>query len=247
MLPPYNLDTIQNLNTSSEYYHHATATSDMRHMAIKQIARQFGMQAGLAEESKIINTRLTMHEQQLDKTFSFNQLMYKHIVVPPVIVQQSNQLKLSDDLQTIRAGGHMYKIVQQVYFASTPPTWRDYLYMSYQKPALPDRAVLPKTPAEQKAWANAVTQGWADGIKQGLSIFTINMHRLSRDFNGMVLYKSLLAKNMVSPYFVKSKALGITGNGNHITIDDSTMHINNKPQLQYHAKTWKSVAIKSDK
>ena len=248
MLPPYNLDTIQNLNTSSQYYHNqATASTDMRETALKEIARQFGMLAGLAEESRIINTRLKMHEQQLDNTFNFNQLMYKHLIVPPVIVQQTNQLKVSDDMQTIRAGGQMYQIVKQVYIASTPPTWRDYLYMSYQRPELPDRGVLPKTPSEQKVWANAVTQGWAQGIKQGLNIFTINMHKLSRDFNGMVLYKRLLAKNMVSPFYVKSKNLGITGNKDHVTIDDKSIHINNQPELQYRATTWKSVAIKNDK
>ena len=51
---------------------------------------------------------------------------------------------------------------------------------------------------------------------------------------------------MVSPFYVKSKSLGITGDGNHVTIDDSTMHIADQPQLlPGNTKHWKPVAIKS--
>ena len=248
MLPPYNIDTLQNLNTSSEYYHQTAATNDMREMALKQIAEQTGMQAGLAHESKVINTRLMMHKQQLDMTFNFNQLIYDHKLLPPVIIQQTNMIKVSDDAQTIRAGGHRYEIIRQSAFVTVPPTWRDYLYMSYQQPELPNKAVLPKNNKEQEIWAHYVVKGYAKGIQQGLSIFTHNMHQLSVDFNGMVLYKRLLAKNMVSPFYVKSKSLGITGDGNHVTIDDSTMHIADQPKLlPGNTKNWKPVAIKTNK
>ena len=72
------------------------------------------------------------------------------------------------------------------------------------------------------------------------------MHKLSRDFNGMVLYKRLLAKNMVSPFYVKSKNLGITGNKDHITIDDRTLQITDKPEFQKSGKLWDSVPVKQN-
>ena len=244
MLPAYNIDTLQNLNSSSAYYQKQASSESIREMAIKQVAESLGMQAGLAHESKVINNHLQQHAQQMDTVFNFNQLLYKHYLLPPVIVQSDNQIKVSDDGDMIRAGGNSYRIVKQVQFVTVPPTWRDYLWMSYQPPALPDKAVLPKNSAEQKIWAYSIVKGWSEGIQQGLNIFKVNMHKLSRDFNGMVLYKRLLAKNMVSPFYVKSKNLGITGNKDHITIDDRTLQITDKPEFQKSGKLWDSVPVK---
>lgn len=244
MLQPYNLDTLQNLNAGSAYYQKHASSESMREMALKQVAESIGMQAGLAHESKVINAHLQGHAQQMDKVFNFNSLLYQHYLLPPVIVQATNQIKVSDDGDMIRAGGNSYRIVKQVQFVTVPPTWRDYLWMSYQAPALPDKAVLPKNDAEQKIWAYSIVKGWAEGIQQGLNIFKVNMHKLSRDFNGMVLYKRLLAKNMVSPFYVKSKNLGITGDGSHITIDDHTYQITDKPQFEKTGKLWQSVSVK---
>ncbi len=183
MLPPYNLDTLQNLNTNSSYYQKQASSENMRQMALRQVAESAGMQAGLAHESKIINRHLQQHAQQMDKIFNFNNLLYKHYLLPPVIVQADNQIKISDDSRTIRAGGNSYRFIKQAQFVTVPPTWRDYLWMSYQAPELPDKSVLPKNDAEQKIWAYAVVKGWAEGIQQGLNIFKVNMHKLSRDFN----------------------------------------------------------------
>ena len=60
----------------------------------------------------------------------------------------------------------------------------------------------------------------------------------------MVLYKRLLARNMVSPFYVKTKKLGITGDSKHITIGDSTVRITDMPNLRKGSKLWKSVAVK---
>jgi defect in organelle trafficking protein DotC len=244
MLPPYNLDTLQNLNSSSAYYKQHASSESMREMALKQVAESVGMQAGLAHESKVINVHLQQHAQQMDTVFNFNQLLYQHYLLPPVIIQADNQLKVSDDGRTIRAGGNSYRIIKQVQFVTVPPTWRDYLWMSYQAPGLPDKAILPKNDAEQKIWAYNIVKGWAEGIQQGLNIFKVHMHQLSRDFNGMVLYKRLLAKNMVSPFYVKSKSLGITGDKDHITIDDHTMQVTDDPQFDKSGKLWNSVSVK---
>ena len=244
MLPAYNIDTLQNLNSDSAYYQKQASSESMREMALKQVAESVGMQAGLAHESKVINKRLQGHAQQMDTVFNFNGLLYQHYLLPPVIVQADNQIKVSEDGDVIRAGGNSYRIIKQVQFVTTPPTWRDYLWMSYQAPSLPDKAVLPKNAAEQKIWANSIVKGWAAGIQQGINIFKVNMHKLSRDFNGMVLYKRLLAKNMVSPFYVKSKNLGITGDKNHMTIDDQTLEITGKPQFQNSGKLWESVSVK---
>ena len=247
MLHPYNIDQLQNLNSHSAQYQDASATANLREQALRQIALTLGTQSGLAHESKRINKRLQQHAQRLDAVFNFNGLLYNHYLLPPVIEQTGNSIKVSNDGLVIRAGGHSYKIIKQVQFVTTPPTWQDYLLMSYQPPPLPPHSVLPKNRVEQKVWANAIVSGWAKGRDQALNIFKINIHKLSRDFNGMVLYKRLLAKNMVSPFYVKKKSLGVTGDSQNITVDDSTMKITVKPQLQKTGKLWESIAVKKDK
>ena len=246
MLQPYNIDQLQNLNSHSAQYQDASAIANMRDQALKQIAQTLGVQAGLAHESKRINKRLNEHAQRLDAVFNFNGLLYNHYLLPPVIEQTSNSLKVSDDGLVIRAGGHSYKIINQVQFVTTPPTWQDYLLMSYQPPLLPPHSVLPKNVSEQKIWAHAIVDGWSKGIDQALSVFKVNIHKLSRDFNGMVLYKRLLAKNMISPFYVKKKNLGVTGNSQNITVDDTTMQITVKPQLQKTGSLWESISVKKD-
>ncbi len=49
---------------------------------------------------------------------------------------------------------------------------------------------------------------------------------------------------MVSPFYVKSKDLGITGNKDHITVDDRTLQITALPQFQKTGKLWESVSVK---
>ena len=245
MLQPYNIDQLQDLSSSSAYYKQHGSAENLRQQALKQVAQTLGVQAGLAHEAKIVNKRLATHAQRMDMVFNFNNLLYNHYLLPPVIIQDTNSLKVSNDGTVIRAGGHSYRIIKQVQFVTAPPTWRDYLLMSYPAPQMPPQSILPKNNAEQKIWSSAVVAGWKQGIQQALSIFTVNMHKLSRDFNGMVLYKRLLAKNMVSPFYVKKKHLGITGDSQHITVDDTTLQITDKPQFQQTGKLWNSVSVKN--
>ena len=77
------------------------------------------------------------------------------------------------------------------------------------------------------------------------SIYHLNLKRLTRDFDGMLLYKVLLVQGMVSPFHVTKAVHGITGNGHHMVIDDKTWTITSQPQLQLHSKLWQPVVIKS--
>ncbi|WP_235602952.1 type IV secretory system conjugative DNA transfer family protein [Piscirickettsia litoralis] len=90
-------------------------------------------------------------------------------------------------------------------------------------------------------------EGWNQGIDQAVNIYKINLNRLVRDFNGMVLYKKLLTQGIVSPVYVKSQYLGITGDKNKLTIDDSTLLIKNQPELLRNQKLWLPAVGKDKK
>ena len=103
--------------------------SHIRAKALEDTALSISAQGSLAWASKDINNRLMRDRWYLETIYNFNGMMLSHGVIPPVLVQGDNSLNLADP-NTIRVADKTYKIVQQARFATTPPNWREYLWMS---------------------------------------------------------------------------------------------------------------------
>lgn len=219
--------------------------SGLRLKSLKDSAMSIGAQGGLAWASEKINLQLNQDSKYLETIFNFNAMVLSHGVMPPVLEEGDNSLNL-DDPNTIRVADRTYKIVQQARFATTAPNWREYLWLNYSKPELPDRTLLPRSSEEQRIWQEGVRAGWAKGIEQSYSIFQQNMARLKRDFRGMVLYRKLLHENMISPPFVARTELGITGNGSDMRVNDQVLRIVELPKLQTNSRNWKAVVVKNN-
>ncbi len=222
-----------------------TELSGLRLKSLKDSAMSIGAQGGLAWASEKINLQLTQDSKYLETIFNFNAMVLSHGVIPPVLEEGDNNLNLSDP-NTIRVSDRTYKIVHQARFATTAPNWREYLWLSYAKPDLPDKTLLPRTSEEQRIWKEGVRAGWEKGIEQSYSIFQQNMARLKRDFRGMVLYRKLLHENMISPPFVARTELGITGDGSDMRINDQVLRIVELPKLQTNSRHWKAVVVKNN-
>ncbi|AKP73677.1 type IV secretion system protein DotC [Piscirickettsia salmonis] len=242
----YSLEQLSNLNASNQsaYYQQQEQHLTIRLRAVKETALSLGAQAGLAAEAKIIDSFLVSYSDKLDKIFNFNQLLLQSNVLPPVISDSSNSVNVEQGAQSIRVAGRSYKIISQVRFVTAPPTWRDYLYLNYSKPELPNKILLPQNTEEETLWKESVTQGWQQGIRQAVTIYKINLNRLVRDYTGMVLYKKLLTEGLVSPVYVAKKYQGVTGDKNKVTIDDWTWAIKDKPGLQIKSQLWQPVVGK---
>jgi len=208
--------------------------------ALQDIAMSVGAQAGLAWRSKNINSELTSHARNLDRIFNFNLMLLDNNVVPPVLVQSNRSLNLAD-AQTLRIDDRLYQIVSQAHFTTAPPQWHTYLWMDYKAPEMPLPAFLPKTLEERIIWKKYAAMGWQDGIVQANNIFSDNLARLTRDYTGMALYRSLLVKGMVSKPFVAQTNLGTTGDSSHLHINDQIFRITSLPQLQTNSRRWKPI------
>lgn len=138
-----SLADLERLGTAPVYGRNRVDLSRIRFTALQEIALTLGAQAGLAWRANQINKELSSHVQDLDETYNFNSMMLSQNVLPPVLSEADNSLNLTDT-NTIRLASKTYKIITQAHFVSTPPTWRDYLWMNFQKPDAPDRALLPK-------------------------------------------------------------------------------------------------------
>lgn len=106
--------------------------SKIREMALKETALSIGAQSGLAWRARMIDDQLVKQARKLDTVYDFNTLILDHNVLPAVLIEGRNTLNLADT-QTIRISDRTYKVAKQARFVTTPPTWREYLWMDYKK------------------------------------------------------------------------------------------------------------------
>lgn len=215
----------------------------IRLKAIQETATTLGARGALAWRALQIDNTLKNESQYLDNVFNFNRLLINGDVLPPVLVEAENSFNLSSS-NAIRLASKIYKIEAPARFVSVAPTWRTYLWMDFNKPTLPNKALFPTTQAEATAWNAYFKEGWKEGLQQANEIFAENLSRLKRDYTGMMLYRKLLDQQMVSPPFVSRASLGVTGNSNEIRINDRMARITEKAKLQPDSKSWKPVFTK---
>lgn len=210
--------------------------------SIKEAALGYGVRSGLARRSYEIVKILYENQELLDGVFNFNSLLLDRGVLPPVLSEAQNALKQPDS-DTVRIADAVYRIERQAAFVTAPPNWRDYLAREYRyKVDLPSSLLLPKNDGEKKIWQQFVTQGWDTGVRQANSIYENSLARLERDFKGMILYRSLLAKGMIDRPYVAESNMGVTGDGNSINVNDRILRITAKPKLETNPAVWKPIA-----
>lgn len=232
-----SLSQLQNLSASNQAVSGGNISA-IRLQALQETAMTVGAQAGLYWRSVQINALLYQDSKTLDRIYNFNGLILPHHVLPPVLLEGRDTLNLNDP-DTIRLEDRDYEILSQAKFVTTAPNWRDYLWMNYQKAPIPDNSLLPCKKNEKRVWKDAVAKGWQQGVDQANIIFNENTARLTRDYKGMLLYSTLLAQNIVSPPYVATTNLGVTGGGSSMSVNDQVLRITALPQLRPDAENWK--------
>ena len=215
----------------------------IREEAVRETALTVGAQAGLAYRAEQLNKVLNERGELLSRVFNFRAMMLPHNVLPPVLSEGRQSLNLADN-NTIRLADRVYKIESQARFVTGVPDWRDYLAMNFSPPERPNDTLLPKTHKERAVWKENIEIAWRDGFKQAESIYLENLARLKRDYNGMVLYRKLLAQGMVSAPYVAKTNLGVTGGGSDMRVNDQVLRITALPNLQPQSKNWQPVFTK---
>jgi defect-in-organelle-trafficking protein DotC len=248
--PPGNTDSLAGLQAMSVPKGGITGRSQggmgkIREMALRETALSLGAQSGLAWRAKYIDDELVKATRNLDTIYDFNALILPHNILPPVLLEGRNTLNLADS-QTIHISDRTYRVAKQAHFVTTPPNWRQYLWLDYKKPDYPDATLLPKTKEERTVWMQCVEKGWKDGIEQANVILEESIARIKEDFSGMILYRKLLAMNMVSPPFVSHTDLGVTGDGAEIHIDDRVLRITALPALNVNSSEWRAAVTQDE-
>lgn len=209
----------------------------IRAAGLEETAQSLGARAALAWRAKSINKTLKGEQRKLDNVYNFYSLMLPNNVLPPVLVEGNNSLDLASST-VLRISDKSYKILEQAQFVTAPPTWRTYLWMNYKTPKLPHNTMLPRTTPEKELWKKGIQEGWKRGLRQADSIFRTNLDSITQKYRGMVLYRQLLAQNMVSAPYVAKTNLGVTGDGNRMDINDKVLRITVMPRLNSTSKSW---------
>jgi defect-in-organelle-trafficking protein DotC len=221
----------------------AGGINPIRLKALQETALALGAKGALAWRAVHINESLQAQARSLDHIYDFNQILLRHNVLPPVIVEANNDVTLSDS-DTIRLANKVYKIIEPARFVTAPPTWRTYLWLNFKKPDLPSEGLLPNSKTEADVWNAYLKKGWENGLIQANSIFKANLSRLKRNYQGMVLYKQMLAQQMVSAPTVAKAQMGVTGNSKEMRVNDTVIRITSHSALQTNANKWQPFLTK---
>lgn len=208
--------------------------------AVREIGFAYGARAGLAWESRNIASELEGRESSLDRIFNFQPLMLRGGIVPPVLVMTTETYDQKNPEHVVIADA-VYRIERPARFRSNPPDWREYLIRSSDSAPAGHGGWEPRTSAELKQWKQSVEEGWNSGVQQAREIFEINLSRLSRDLTGMIRYRQLLARNMVTEPVLSRSELGVTGNDEELNINEAVLVIRDRSRMQHDPMQWRSA------
>ena len=238
-----NLSSLQNIPLQNNRNNNSS-DNHLKLQAIEEIAISTGAQAALAMHSQKINSMLSKYANYLDEIFPFQKIILPNNVLPPILSSANANINMDLQQESIRIASKSYVILRPAKFVTTAPNWRNYLIMSFLKPSLPNKSMLPKNIQEKIVWAKGVAKGWNYGIQQANNIFKNNLRKLQQEFTGMLLYKHLLAYNMVTAPMVAKSNLGITQDNNELRINDQVYRIVNQSKLQSDYSKWQPIIQK---
>ena len=202
---------------------------------VRDTALRYGAEGGLAWSTRILDGVLRENAARLTQVYDFSRLVTYQPggvqILPPVISESKNLYQSSNFGRTIRVADKFYDIIRQARFVPSAPLWYGYLYRSWHAPHRPFEAGLPHNSDEETVWKHYVKQGWRAGVKEGETIFRLDLDHLNRDFTGMIRYRRLYDEGKVSAPIVQAKTLGVTGTGQNMREGDRVIKIISEPRL----------------
>tara|TARA_B100000686_G_scaffold354937_1_gene468341 strand:- start:3219 stop:4121 length:903 start_codon:yes stop_codon:yes gene_type:complete len=218
---------------------------DIRREAQREAALSFGARGGLAKRNFEIMESLTGYEDALDRVFDFRQLLIHApsgmMIEPPIIKESIDALTVVDDGLEAAVSDRIYNISKNAKITTAPRNWRQYLRHDWSEVKPPPSILWPRDQEEEIRWSDWVAEGWEKGYSQADEMFDANLNRLTADFNGMVRYKMLLAKGLVSSPYALHEDRGVTGGGEVMRVGDRAIRITGPSAFNTSPEAWKAL------
>jgi defect-in-organelle-trafficking protein DotC len=239
----YADDSLQTLLSASQQSDLTDSIPYVRRRELQSAAQTVGTQAGLADRSAEILADLKYHEHDLDQKWRFTDLLLSAGVLPPVITTVQDTADVSAAVMVVQ--GAVYHIEEPARFVSTPPTWRDWLFvgLSTDKPNLADfSGALPRDGTERAYWKELITQAYATGRAQANAVFELDTARLRKAYFGMRLFYELHAAGMVTAPQIASATNAVVSKDPNVVVVGQTIFRITAPSGFAAAKQWKPLA-----
>ncbi len=219
---------------------------DIREEAMKGAAISYGARGGLAWRTFEIRQKLDRRSSYMDRVFDFSQLLIaapSGLLIEPPIVSESQQAMFIDTSGMEAAvSDRIYNIIMNARIVSAPRTWRNYLERVWDPVEPPPDVLRPVDEEERALWIQKVKEGWYLGIQQAEEIFQEDLNLLLADFEGMIRYRRLLMRGMISPPYALQVDRGITGDSNEMRIGDRAVQLTGIPELITGSGQWKPAS-----
>ncbi|KKN85128.1 hypothetical protein LCGC14_0282970 [marine sediment metagenome] len=215
-------------------------STGIRIRAIRQEGLRVGAQTGLAARYSMIMEYWSSVEEKLNVTFSFTGFVREGRLLMPAIVQVDNALSYDPETGAATQVQKAYTVEEEARVVTSIPTWRDYVYQVYERPEAPHESLLPRNDEEVDEWKKALREGWTAGVFQADQIYEDRVNQLVRAVEGRHLYRTLEAKNMISPAALRVESNRVTFNGRTMNIGETIYMVGGDAQYNT-AADWKPV------
>lgn len=197
---------------------------NLRVKVLVESAHTLAFQAGVKWRYAMLMQAIEIRQNELDRIFNFYPLLIEGRVLPPVIqwADKSTTVEANDYATSVDA---QYRIISPARIVSTPPSWRDYLCFNFEALESVAPEVLPVTSKERDEWQKAATNGWAAGVSHANEIFALNMDKLTAEYRGILRFKMLADKGIVSVPILAEGNLGVQIGDNVLNVNQQTFRI----------------------
>ncbi|WP_419901138.1 type IV secretory system conjugative DNA transfer family protein [Kiloniella sp.] len=245
---PDNFNTLREIDFDAHSAEENEAL-DLRKKAQRDAAFSYGARSALARRTWEIQQELKPRIKHLDQIWRFEALVIPQprnlFLIPPVVVETRNAIAINQTGKLAVTSERSLDIIKHEQILSVAPTWRDYLEREWgNRVAPPPTALHPKDAKEKSWWDKHLAAGWLSGIEQAEEIFQADLDLLKRDFHGIVLYRTLLAKNMISAPYTDQNNKGVIGGGDHLLIGERSLRITGGSSLNPDTSSW--IALPED-
>ncbi|MCX8796205.1 type IV secretory system conjugative DNA transfer family protein [Vibrio parahaemolyticus] len=224
-----------------------------RQKAQRDAALSLGAQYGYYAYMDALKKNIREKSDYLDSVFDFNTLMkltsdgYDELyLLPPVIAEIDNSIKLSDDAKTITLADKDWLELREARLVTSAPNWRQYLLFDREvEISSPPNVLLPKSIMEEKLWKEWVSQGWESGKAQADREMARRAESLGRDYNGMWRFYRLSLINKSKKPIVVSSYQEVVGTETHMREGERVIKLQVGAGFNTNPEQWDALILDS--
>ena len=218
----------------------------------REAALRFGSQSGFVSRARDILKTIESRSGELSSVYDFSRVTRPApggtgLFVPPVVRRAEDAFQSASNGRTISASDTYHVILKPERLSPVQPTWQDWLLFEPGAPKPLPTSMSPVDAAERRQVKDWINEGWTAGARQADRELSDRLHRLQRDFEGMLEFRRLAALGMIDEAEFASAEFGITGEPGEMRIGDRTISLEGEVDFRRDPTRWRRPAQPASK